>query len=69
MPQAIGDNVYIGEGSIICASKIENNVYIGKNCVISHRCTLKSNSKIADNTIVSPDSEIAPFTYYEGSPA
>jgi dynactin-5 len=65
----IGDHVYIGEGSIVCASKIGSNVYIGKNCVISHRCVLRDNCRIEDNSILTPDIEVAGFCMFEGSPA
>lgn len=34
---SIGDNVYIDRGTIVCATKIGNNVHIGKNCIIGHR--------------------------------
>lgn len=33
-PLLIGDNVYIGEGSVVNASSVGSYVYIGKNCVI-----------------------------------
>lgn len=64
----IGDYVYIGENSIICASKIGNCVSIGKNCIISHRCVLRDNTRIEDNTILCPDTEVPPFTCYGGHP-
>lgn len=64
----IGDYVYIGENSIICASKIGNCVYIGKNCIISHRCVLRDNCRVEDNTILVPDTEVPPFTLYSGQP-
>ena len=64
----IGDYVYIGENSIICAAKIGNCVHIGKNCIISHRCVLKDNSRIEDNTVLCSDTEVPPFTLYGGHP-
>ena len=33
-PLQIGDNVYIGEGTVVNASAVGSYVYIGKNCVI-----------------------------------
>ena len=33
-PLQIGDNVYIGEGTVVNASSVGSYVYIGKNCVI-----------------------------------
>jgi dynactin-5 len=64
----IGDHVYIGENSIICATKIGNCVYIGKNCIISHRCTLRDYSRVEDNTVLVPDTEVPSFTSYAGHP-
>ena len=64
----IGNNVFIDEGSIVCATKIGDNVFIGKNCIISHRNVLKDNCKIEDNTILPPDTEVPPFTLYGGRP-
>jgi dynactin-5 len=65
----IGEHVFIDENTIICASKIGNNVYIGKNCIISHRSVLHDNCRILDNSILSSDSEVPPFTVYGGQPA
>ena len=64
----IGDYVYIGENSIVCAGKIGNCVQIGKNCIISHRCVLKDNSRVEDNTVLCADTEVPPFTLYGGHP-
>lgn len=33
-PLQIGDNVYIGDGSVVNAASVGSYVYIGKNCVI-----------------------------------
>ena len=33
-PLQIGDNVYIGDGTVVNASAVGSYVYIGKNCVI-----------------------------------
>ena len=65
----IGEHVFIDQNSIICASKIGNNVHIGKNCIISHRCVLHDNCRILDDSILSMDSEVPPFTVYGGKPA
>ncbi|CAG9321974.1 unnamed protein product [Blepharisma stoltei] len=65
----IGEHVLIEEGSIVCASKIGNNVHVGKNCIISHRCVLRDNCKIEDGAILSPDTEVPSFTIYGGKPA
>ena len=65
----IGEYVYVDRGSIVCASKIGNNVHIGENCIISHRCVIKDNSRLLDNSVLSPDTEVPPFTVYGGSPA
>lgn len=64
----IGDNVFIDEGTIVCARRIGNNVYIGKNCIISHRVELKDNCRIEDNTVIPADTEVPPLTCYSGKP-
>mmetsp|Transcript_38970 Transcript_38970/g.59243 ORF Transcript_38970/g.59243 Transcript_38970/m.59243 type:complete len:95 (-) Transcript_38970:319-603(-) len=69
MPMTIGDNVYIGEDSVVCAAKIGNNVLIGKNCVVGQRVTINDNVKILDNTIIPPDTSIPQFSVYGGKPA
>ncbi|XP_064406546.1 dynactin subunit 5-like isoform X2 [Halichondria panicea] len=60
-PLQIGDNVIIGEGSIINASSVGSFVQIGKNCVID--CC-----RIEDNTILPPETVVPPFSVFSGSP-
>eukprot|EP00123_Amoebidium_parasiticum_P021356 comp6591_c0_seq1/m.2365 comp6591_c0_seq1/g.2365 ORF comp6591_c0_seq1/g.2365 comp6591_c0_seq1/m.2365 type:complete len:180 (-) comp6591_c0_seq1:77-616(-) len=65
----IGDCVMIGEGSVVSAAQIGSYVEIGKNCVIGRRAVLKDCCRIADNSFVPPDTVVAPFSNFEGSPA
>jgi len=67
-PLHIGDNVFIGEGSVINAAMIGSYVYIGKNCVIGRRAVLKDCCMIADNTVIAADSVVPTFAIYKGSP-
>lgn len=64
----IGDNVYIGEGTIICANKIGSNVYIGSNCIIGHRANIRDNCRIEDGTVLCADTEVPSFTVFGGKP-
>ncbi|CAG0888216.1 unnamed protein product [Cyprideis torosa] len=68
-PVSIGEHVYIGEGTVVNAAKIGSFVYIGRNCVIGRRSVLRDCCYIADNTFVPPETEVAPFTHLQGSPA
>ncbi|XP_044748499.1 dynactin subunit 5 [Coccinella septempunctata] len=67
-PLSMGDHVFIGEKSVVCAAVIGNFVYIGKNCVIGRRCELKDGCVIEDNTVLAPETVVPPFTRYGGSP-
>ena len=49
-PLQIGDNVFIGEGSIVNAAVVSSYVYIGKNVIIGRRCVLKDCKCIFDYT-------------------
>mmetsp|Transcript_65111 Transcript_65111/g.74829 ORF Transcript_65111/g.74829 Transcript_65111/m.74829 type:complete len:182 (-) Transcript_65111:102-647(-) len=69
VPISIGDHVFIGKGSIICASKIGNNVEIGENVVIGHRCMIKDNCKILPDSVLPDDTLVPPFTCFGGRPA
>ncbi|XP_019865310.2 dynactin subunit 5 [Aethina tumida] len=67
-PLSMGDNVFVGERSVVNASQVGSYVYIGKNCVIGRRCVLKDCCFIEDNTILAPETVVPPFTRVSGSP-
>lgn len=80
----IGDHVHIGANSVVEAAQIGNHVEIGKNCVIVglflvlfRHCTqtdqgkftiIKDCAKIADNTIVPPNTVVPALALFSGSP-
>ena len=80
----IGDHVHIGANSVVEAAQIGNHVEIGKNCVIvgflldlfKHRTQaeqgkftiIKDCAKIADNTIVPPNTVVPALALFSGSP-
>ena len=47
---------------------------IGKNCIIGHRfyynirVIINDNCKILDDSIITPDTNVPPFTVYGGKP-
>ena len=67
-PSMIGDHVYIGEDSVVSSATIGSFVHIGNNCIIGQRCILKDCCQIADNTVLPPDTVVANFCLYAGSP-
>ncbi|XP_022913573.1 dynactin subunit 5 [Onthophagus taurus] len=67
-PLIMGDNVFIGENSVVNAAVVGSYVYIGKNCVIGRRCQLKDCCVIEDNAVIPPETVIPPFTRYKGNP-
>jgi dynactin-5 len=80
----IGDHVHIGANSVVEAATIGNHVEIGKNCVIvcwyyflvvapinfyqGKFTIIKDCAKIADNTIVPPNTVIPALSLFAGSP-
>uniref|UniRef100_A0A7S4KMN9 Dynactin subunit 5 n=1 Tax=Paramoeba aestuarina TaxID=180227 RepID=A0A7S4KMN9_9EUKA len=67
-PMKIGDYVTIGEQTVLSAAVVEDNVRIGKDCIIGKRCVLKASCEIADGTILPPDTTVPSFTKYGGHP-
>ena len=61
-PLQIGDHVFIGEGSVINAAVVNSYVYIGKNCVIGRRCTIRDCVYIEDGTILPPETVVPTFS-------
>lgn len=49
--------------------KIGNYVKIGKDCVIGQRVVIGECSVVLDGSIVTADTQIAPFSVYGGKPA
>lgn len=67
-PLQIGDNVFVGEDTVISAVQVGSYVYIGNNCVIGQSCVLKDCCKIEDNTVLPPETVVPSFAIFAGSP-
>lgn len=65
----IGNYVFVDKGTIIQAMKIGHYVRIGKDCVIGQRVVIGECSIVLDGSIVTADTQIAPFSVYGGKPA
>ena len=59
-PTAVVNNeVYIGEGTIVCDGAVINSgSYIGRNCIINTNSTVEHDCKIKDNVHVAPGATI-----------
>ncbi|THH05518.1 hypothetical protein EW145_g4736 [Phellinidium pouzarii] len=67
-PMKIGDHVHIGANSVVEAATIGSHVEIGKNCIIGKFTIIKDCAKIADNTVLMPNSVVPALAYCFGSP-
>ncbi|KAJ7198598.1 dynactin subunit p25 [Mycena pura] len=68
-PMKIGDHVHIGANSVVEAATIGNHVEIGKNCVIGKFTIIKDCARVADGSIVPPNTVIPALALFAGSPA
>ncbi len=65
----IGTSVNIGHGSIICASKVEDNASVGMKAILSYRSEICKGSMIGDGCHVLPGQKIPPDSLAIGRPA
>lgn len=61
--------MFVDKNTIIQAMKIGNYSKIGKDCVIGQRVVIGECSVILDGSIVTADTQIAPYSVYGGKPA
>ena len=67
-PLVIGENVMIGEDTVISAAQIGSFSYVGNNCILGSGSVLKECCWIEDNTVLPPETVVAPFRVYAGNP-
>ena len=65
----IGKNVSIGHGAIVHGAVVEDNCIIGINATILDGCYIGEGSIIAANAVVTPNTEIPPYSLVAGVPA
>ncbi|RYP61495.1 hypothetical protein DL769_007677 [Monosporascus sp. CRB-8-3] len=69
LPLRLGDQVFIGEGSVVQAATIGSHVRIGSNVVIGEFAIIKDYVRILDGTIVPANMVIPSFSIVAGQPA
>ncbi|RYP43752.1 hypothetical protein DL768_009707 [Monosporascus sp. mg162] len=69
LPLRLGDQVFIGEGSVVQAATIGSHVHIGSNVVIGEFAIIKDYVRILDGTVVPANMVIPSFSIVAGQPA
>ncbi|RYP74132.1 hypothetical protein DL771_003190 [Monosporascus sp. 5C6A] len=69
LPLRLGDQVFIGGGSVVQAATIGSHVHIGSNVVIGEFAIIKDYVRILDGTIVPANMVIPSFSIVAGQPA
>ncbi|RYO90578.1 hypothetical protein DL766_007434 [Monosporascus sp. MC13-8B] len=69
LPLRLGDQVFIGERSVVQAATIGSHVHIGSNVVIGEFAIIKDYVRILDGTIVPANMVIPSFSIVAGQPA
>ena len=69
LPLRLGDQVFIGEASVVQAATIGSHVHIGANVVIGEFAIIKDYVRILDGTVVPPNMVIPSFSIVAGQPA
>lgn len=68
-PMRIGENVFIGQGTVVSSASISSHVHIGENCVLGPFSIIKESCKILPNTVVPSGMVIPPGVVVAGRPA
>lgn len=65
----IGDYCSIGQGALLHACKIENDVSIGMGAVIGEGCVIEQGAIVGAGSVVPAGTRIGAGEYWKGSPA
>ncbi len=68
-PTIIGNNVTIGHNAVVHACTIEDNVLVGMGAIIMDNAIVRTGSIIAAGAVITPGTEVEPFSLYAGVPA
>jgi dynactin-5 len=69
LPLTVGEFVWLGEDAVVRAASIGSCVRVGLKAVLGERCIVKDCCWIMDGAVVPPDTVLAPYTCWAGSPA
>mmetsp|Transcript_27607 Transcript_27607/g.55188 ORF Transcript_27607/g.55188 Transcript_27607/m.55188 type:complete len:292 (+) Transcript_27607:31-906(+) len=67
-PTEIGENVIVGEGSLVHAATVGSNVLIGPKCQVLDGAKVGDNTILLAGTVCSPGTTLSPNKMYGGVP-
>lgn len=69
LPLRLGDQVFVGEGSVVQAATVGSHVHIGAGVVVGEFAIIKDYVRILDGAVVPPNAVIPSFSIVAGRPA
>lgn len=69
LPLRLGDQVFVGEGSVVQAATVGSHVHIGAGVVIGEFAIIKDYVRVLDGAVVPANAVIPSFSIVAGRPA